>query len=216
MVHWMDMRRNYNAYAVFYTHFVSTIVGKRLFKTRLATITEGEEIATVTDEALALLGIENSVARWDDIFDKSNGTIRRIRKGEAYPEEWKSTILPMFTGTAKADPDVDLQTEDKRWSQAGIRRFNALRKLVLDDRNKNPDFARRWLLDQRQKLQRKAADEANVTDDANIVDADDDLFGSGTPFASQLLNNAKQVDGAVDSSSDEDDDGYLYSGAVPL
>jgi hypothetical protein len=48
-------------------------VGKRNFKIRLNTMAEGEEIATVSDEALALLGIENGHKLWDDIWAKSAG-----------------------------------------------------------------------------------------------------------------------------------------------
>ena len=69
------MRQHTSAYMVFYSQFVRTIVGKRLFKQRIATMSEDEEIATVSDEALALLGIENSAARWNDVFERLQGKI---------------------------------------------------------------------------------------------------------------------------------------------
>jgi hypothetical protein len=49
---WLELRRNYEAYDVFYTKFVRAIVGKRPFRSRLRSMTEGDEIATVSDEAL--------------------------------------------------------------------------------------------------------------------------------------------------------------------
>jgi hypothetical protein len=58
MANWLELRRNYTAYYDFYTYLLSWIVGKRNFKIRLNTMAEGEEIATVSDKALALLGIE--------------------------------------------------------------------------------------------------------------------------------------------------------------
>ena len=106
------MRQHTSAYMVFYSQFVRTIVGKRLFKQRIATMSEDEEIATVSDEALALLGIENSAARWNDVFERSQGRIRQIRKDEPYPEEWKSSVMSLYTGTTKSDPSLDGDTED--------------------------------------------------------------------------------------------------------
>jgi hypothetical protein len=57
MTNWLELRRNYVAYYDFYTYSLPSIVGKRNFKIILNTMAEGKEIATVSDEALALLGI---------------------------------------------------------------------------------------------------------------------------------------------------------------
>jgi hypothetical protein len=67
MANWLELRCNYAAYYDFCTYLLSSIVGKRNFKIRLNTMAEGEEIATVSDEALALLGIENGHKLWDAI-----------------------------------------------------------------------------------------------------------------------------------------------------
>jgi hypothetical protein len=58
---WLELRRNYGAYYVFYTKFVRAIVGKRPFRSRLHSMAEGDEIASVSEEALTLLGFENSI-----------------------------------------------------------------------------------------------------------------------------------------------------------
>ena len=196
------MRQHTSAYMVFYSQFVRTIVGKRLFKQRIGTMSEDEEIATVSDEALALLGIENSAARWNDVFERSQGKIRQIRKDEPYPEEWKSSVMSLYTGTTKSDPSLDGDTEDRRWSQAGIERFNELRKMILQDRQKYPSFKSSWLREQRLKLHGKATvATSNATDDNNIVDADDDLFGSNVALAGSptaRLVPARQVTGVAD------------------
>jgi hypothetical protein len=109
-------------------------VGKRNFKIRLNNMAEGEEITTISDEALALLGIENGHKLWDDIWAKSAGKVRVIRKDEPYPEEWNLTVFPEYTWTSKADPAIDKHTEDKRWTQAGICRFNSLRQAIIANR----------------------------------------------------------------------------------
>jgi hypothetical protein len=53
MANWLELRRNYAAYYDFYTYLLSSIVGKWNFKIRLNTMAEGEEIATVSDEAFS-------------------------------------------------------------------------------------------------------------------------------------------------------------------
>ena len=127
------MRRNYAAYSIFYTTFVSAIVGKRLFRKRIKNVSKDKEIATISDEALALLGLENGEARWDAIWESSNGKIRIVPKGDAIPETWKSTVLTKYTGTSRTDPTILRDTDDKRWSREGIERINKLRKLVWKD-----------------------------------------------------------------------------------
>jgi hypothetical protein len=69
------MKRNYAAYFVFYTQFVRATVGKHPFRQRLRSMAVGDEIATVSDEALTLLGIENSYEMWNDIYKISDGEI---------------------------------------------------------------------------------------------------------------------------------------------
>jgi hypothetical protein len=49
MDNWSEMRRNFGAYADFYTYIVKAIVGKRTFKKRLRNIAEGTEIAIISD-----------------------------------------------------------------------------------------------------------------------------------------------------------------------
>jgi hypothetical protein len=83
---WLEMRRNYAAYFVFYTKFVRATVGKRPFRSRLRSMAVGDEIATVLDKALTLLGIENSYEMWNDVYKKSRGEIRSVRNDETVPE----------------------------------------------------------------------------------------------------------------------------------
>ena len=67
------MHRYYAAYLVFYLTFMPAIVGKCRFKNRLKNLPGGKEIATISDEALTLLGLENGVTRSDDVYTKSVG-----------------------------------------------------------------------------------------------------------------------------------------------
>jgi hypothetical protein len=101
---WSEMRHNFGAYADFYTYIVKAIVGKRNFKKRLRNMAEGTEIVTVSDEALALIGVENGRRVWDDKFLRSEGKIRQIRNDETYPKEWETDVLPQYTRTPKTIP----------------------------------------------------------------------------------------------------------------
>jgi hypothetical protein len=202
---WSEMRRNFGAYADFYTYMVKAIVGKRTFKKRLVSMTEGTEIATVSDEALALLGVENGRHVWDDIFEKSDGKIRQIRKDEIYPPEWETDVLPQYTRASKDDPNVARNTENKCWNEAGIIRFNELRQLVQKDRTENPDFKIKWLRQARAAM--KKTDGLNVAEDASSkrVEADDD-FNPGAA-SNPDLNEALNQEGVANEETDEEEEG---------
>jgi hypothetical protein len=188
---------------VFYLEFVPAIVGKRLFAYRINKLPENQEIATVSDEALALLGLENGIDRWDDIFKNSTGEIRIVPRDEPYPEDWTSTVLTKYTGTSKTDPTITRNTDDKRWSQKGIERFNELRKLIITDRAHNPNFMKKLMDQERNRVKRKQAEGLKDDDSAGVIDADDDLFnrqGGNVP-----LTQARQTHGVGESTSEEDD-----------
>jgi hypothetical protein len=51
----LEMRRTYAAYSVFYSTFVPTIVGRQLVKKLVADGHTFEKVSTISDEALALL-----------------------------------------------------------------------------------------------------------------------------------------------------------------
>jgi hypothetical protein len=207
MTNWLELRRNYVAYYDFYTILLPSTVGKRNLKKRLNTMAEGEEIATVSDEALALLGIENAHKLWDDVWAKSEGKVRVIRRDEPYPDEWISTVSPWYTQTSKADRTQDNQTEDKRWTQAGIFRFNALRQAIIADCQAYPGFKVRWLRQARKEIGGLVDPDLDGDNEDKIVDTDDDLFDSVAPSPTQLTA-ARQMRGALSdsSSNDESDD----------
>jgi hypothetical protein len=207
--HWIYMRQNYYAYYVFYTKFVKAIVGKRIFHQRLRNMAEGDEIiATVSDEALTLLGFDNNIIMWDDIWKLSEGEIRTVRHDETIPDKFQSKLLPMYTRTSRTDADNKQNTEDKRWNSEGITRFNELRQLVIQDREDNPDFKTRWLKQVREESKGALDNDIEDLEDCSKVEAHDDLF-TETAAAQPVLNPAKQrlgVSNEVRSDSDSDSD----------
>jgi hypothetical protein len=201
------MRRNYAAYYVFYTKFVRAIVGKRPFRQRLGSMAVGDEIATVSDEALTLLGIENSYEMWNDVYTKSEGEIRSVHNDETVPEHWKSSILPKYTRTSKSDPANQWNTKDKRWSNEGILRFNNLRKLVIKDRADHPDFKINWLNQLWADMKGNLDPDLDDVEDLAQVEADDDLFPE-MAAAQPVLNPAKQTSG-VSTAVHSDDEKFI-------
>jgi hypothetical protein len=128
-----------------------------------------------------------------------------IRKDEPYPEEWNSTVCPQYTQTSKADPAIDKHTEDKRWTQAGICRFNALLQAIIANRQAYPGFKVRWLRQASEQINGLVDPDVDDANEDNIVDADDDLFDSVAPAQTQLTA-AKQVHGTVEGSTDKNTD----------
>jgi hypothetical protein len=86
-----------------------------------------EEVPTISNKALALLGLENRVERWDNIFTKCKGDVRPFPKG--LPEEMKSNMPTKYTVSSNPDATTDKEGNDMRWSKEGIIKFNQLRQL---------------------------------------------------------------------------------------
>jgi hypothetical protein len=202
---WSEMRRTFGAYADFDTYMVKATVGKRTFKKRLKSMAEGTDIATVSDEALALLGVENGRRVWDDKFERSDGKIHQIRKDEIYPPEWETDIFPQYTRASKDDPSVERNTENKCWNEAGIIRFNVLRQLFQKDRTDSPDFKINWPRQARAAM--KKTDGVNVGEDAGSkhIEANDD-FQEGAA-TNPALNEARRQEGVADEETDEEEEG---------
>ena len=91
-------------------------------------------VFTVSDEAFALLVLENNWERWLDINNKSkNNYIPTKRNRGDKPVE--SDILPLYTNingnSANAGKEVN-----RGWTEAGIKRLNELCTMVKEDRKK--------------------------------------------------------------------------------
>jgi hypothetical protein len=94
---------------VFYSTFLPVVVGRSLLKKLVADKDTVEEVATISDEALTLLGLENYGDRWDDIFTRCEGDVRPYGKGQEMPEEHKSTVPTKYT-----HPVTPTQTQKKK------------------------------------------------------------------------------------------------------
>jgi hypothetical protein len=143
------MRRNYAAYSVFYSTFLPVVVGRSLLKKLVADKDTIEQVATISDEAMALLGLENGVERWDDIFTRCEGDVRPYAKGQEIPEAHKSTVPTKYTVSSNPDANTEKEGTNKLWSKDGIIRFNLLRQGIIADRAAHPEFVLTWLAQER-------------------------------------------------------------------
>ena len=66
------MRKNTKAYEDFYTNFLPCMVGRRKFNKLVVKGKSAAPSATISDEAMTLLGLENSIETWSGLFKNSN------------------------------------------------------------------------------------------------------------------------------------------------
>ncbi len=176
-------RKNVEAYTAFFDHFVPCATKKTLWDRRIAKAMSNsaskkcQNLCTISDEAFALLLLENSFDRWLDIFLNNKGPVmqRRGIKQRAF----QSDVPTLYTrGGIKYDK-TEMEQSVKGWSEEGIARFNALFDQVIADRAENPDFERNWLI-----ARKCAQDEEGTTAKkrkrqptqarSEILDSDDD------------------------------------------
>jgi hypothetical protein len=206
------MRRNTAAYTVFYSTFLPVVVGRLLLKKLVADKDTVEEVATISDEALTLLGLENYGAYWEDIFTRCKGDVRPYAKGQEMPEEHKSTVPTRYTVSSNPDANSDKEGSNKVWSVDGIQRFNLLRQGVIHDRAAHPEFLPKWLADERGRMDADPTTGNPVQE--KIMDADDDYADPSSPNQTEVLKQAASTANVVDNSSvqqasesEEEDDG---------
>ena len=132
----LGLRKNTKAYIVFYLHFIKCIIKKTPFDERMRAVRPGFDICTVSDEALALLLLENSWDRWMDLYTKDPTAVWPRRGGKKNNNAVVSLVRTKYTtGGYRYDKESTLnQIYTKGWSQDGIRRYNELYDLVQADR----------------------------------------------------------------------------------
>jgi hypothetical protein len=138
------------AYTVFFELFVPCALKKTEWERRIARAgTQNESsgdnlLLSVSDEAFALLLLENSYARWFDLFTRHEGSVMQQRGVKQ--RRFESDVPTMYTrGGIKYDKYQSKDGEKKGWSDEGIIRFNALFEMVKRDRTANSNFEEGWL-----------------------------------------------------------------------
>jgi len=166
-------RKNKKAYNLFYTKFIPAVVGPELFRQRLKDATT-VDLCTASDEAFTLLLLENSYARWVNIYELEGG-IPSQRRGDT-KRTFTSDIEAKYTrGGIKLSSD-QVSQKQKGWTQDGIKRFNALFASVMKDRLRRPTFDAKFIKHvrerQTQPIQSKKRKYENVLAAHSLWDED--------------------------------------------
>jgi hypothetical protein len=80
---WRQGRRNAKMYKVFFDNFLPCLIKKLVFDHQVSVATNDRTLCTVSNEAFALLLLENSFDRCQDIY--------QLRKGEVTPKRGQIT-----------------------------------------------------------------------------------------------------------------------------
>ena len=137
--------RTHGSFEDFYKNFVPPVVGKNKFKARMETpVNTDSSMCTVSDEACALLLLENNYDRWTDVHkNKMDGSTildpALAHSDDKRKRKWESNVSPKYTNGGIIYTD-NRTNSHKGWKDAGIQRFNELCVLVREDRRSNPDI----------------------------------------------------------------------------
>lgn len=210
------MRSDFDTYKHFYYRFVRSIVGRREFDLVIANWNTGQcegTLATISDEALALLSFENGFDVWKDVYERSGGKIRPIPREEEYPKEWISNKETKYT-TRRDAKGAPVDTKDKSWTAEGILRFNELLAVVARDRKKNPYFIEKFIEWKKTDGMGMGDWNKGTREEENFPTAHHTLFHnpdnlnelSFTPVRKDQKNGEREEQEDSDEESDEDED----------
>jgi hypothetical protein len=147
---WRQGRRNAKMYKVFYDNFLPCVIKKSVFEHQVAVATNDRTLCTVSDEAFALLLLENNFDGWQDIY--------RLRKVEVTPKrgqkrrEFESDVPTRYTKGGIVYDKTIKNNDPKGWSAEGIKRYNEQYATVKADRKSNKAFTIKWLEERKTNL----------------------------------------------------------------
>ena len=144
-------RTNWKCFKVFMDHFAPILEKKQNWTSRVVGAKEDKQVLTVSSEVFGLLLLENQWDRWIDQYIIGRGTAGSPK--ERREKQAASKVAPKYTrGGIHVESDSasnhsSTNSIQKGWLAIGIRRFNELFKLVVNDRKKHPDVFKRWQKD---------------------------------------------------------------------
>ena len=125
----MKMRKKPKLYGVFCKRFLKCVVGDNTWKANHLK-RPVEEFVTNSDEAFALVTLENNYKRWSEMHKTGSSK--------------QCVIEAKYTNSGESKKDGKTK-EFSGWSEEGIKRFNELHRLVKLDRKGNADFGNKLL-----------------------------------------------------------------------
>jgi hypothetical protein len=174
------------AYLYFCEKFLKYVVGVQSFNRAWKKNVPISEMATPTDEALALLLLENSHLRWSAEFAKAE-------RGEVIAKEDKTLPMPLYTRLNGSQGGFTRKYCG--WSENGIARFNELYEMVKKDRLNNGRWFDNILA---ARLAKSMVDKEDEEMHVMSVKADNDLFGGGTAEENETRIEMRMTSERVD------------------
>ena len=190
-------------YKVFFDNFLPCVIKKSVFDHQVAVATNDRTLCTVSNEAFALLLLENSFDCWQDIY--------QLRKGKVTPKrgqkrrEFESDVPTRYTKGGMVYNKTVKNNDPKGWSAEGIKRYNELYASVKKDRKTNKMFTMNWLekkkanlLDAVQTRKRKRPQQQARIE---LLNSEDD--NSGNETASANVNGANGTDNELSDNEND-------------
>ena len=197
-------RKDAKVYSVFFEQFMPCVTKKTVFQRQVLVATNDSTLCTVSDEAFALLLLENNYDRWVDIY--------RLQKGEVTPKrgqkrrEFESDVPTKYTKGGIVYNQTEKKEDPKGWSSEGIKRFNELFDSVKQDRKAHKTFIKTWLTNKRTQLMGKTHSRKRKQPQPQarieLLESDDDV--NIDDAASATIHGAEQ-DTDNDLSGNEND-----------
>jgi hypothetical protein len=172
-------------YLYFCQHFLPLVVGKKKFDKGMKHGMKLTDIATVSDEAFALLLVDNSEARWLKCFETSLGAVGKL-PATKYTFKGQSRIRTGCT------------VKFHGWNDDGLKQFNALSAMVKQDRRLNGSafdsaFSDYWSKLQHKTLPQKINFGPPIEAYSDLFDDDNEDGGDDVNIASVGISTASGV-----------------------
>ena len=167
MEEFLEIRKNPRAFSQLCDHILPCVVGKKHYGKKKSVVCMSE-IATETDEAWALLVLENSWEAWRQQAESPTGIV-----------ELKDRKQTVWTNTSS------LASRSEGWGEKGIKRFNELMRKVIKDRHEDKTTERLYLREKQEESDEvKSRKKVKRVED---IDKEDVMDSFGT------LNKRKDV-----------------------
>ena len=208
MEDFLSGRENYDAYSDFFKYFIYPMGKKTYWKQTIQNASNDQDMTTKSNEAFALLLLENQWDRWLDIFTLNDGKMTSRRGQKRATSE--SKVMPKYTRGGITYAAGNREDGQKGWSKEGILRFNALYDLVSEDRKKNPEFIKKWLESERENMsdgkRRRKKDIPEMPAAKHELFSDEESMKKEEKSGMELLLSAGQCVGEEQEvGSDEDE-----------
>jgi len=208
----LQMRKQPASYLVFYRHFIKCVTKKTKYDANVATARTYNDLCTVSDEAFALLLLENSWDKWSDLYKRDPMSLvpRRGGRGKA---NLASSIMTKYTKGGYKFVDTDNGSavvptsfgSNKGWSVEGMKRYNELFDLVEADRIAYPEFLDALLSDLRSTKSAKKKKRTEAKKEP-LVKIRHNLFKKSTAKRSWDVHDSQSIsptaDGCLSHSMD--------------